>query len=136
MGDKAVFDNRRVAAAVRTQEDFHAALESKVDVIFLLYSNILTVGEDISKAHEAGKKVLVIFEVTETCETYAYGLTRGLGVKSRSIFRSFATEAGGCFCRAIAPTKTSATAVRNKTAIQARRFCFIPQVCAKKRINM
>ena len=41
MGDKAVFNNRRVAAAVRTQEDFLAALDSSVDVIFLLYSNIL-----------------------------------------------------------------------------------------------
>lgn len=65
MGDKAVFNNRRVAAAVRTQEDFQAALTSKVDVIFLLYSNILTVEEHIRKTHEAGKKVFIHMDFTE-----------------------------------------------------------------------
>ena len=65
MGDKAVFNNRRVAAAVRTQEDFLAALNSSVDVIFLLYSNILTVGEHIQKSHDAGKKVFIHMDFTE-----------------------------------------------------------------------
>ena len=65
MGDKAVFDNRRVAAAVRTQEDFLAALDSRVDVIFLLYSNILTVAEHIQKSHDAGKKVFIHMDFTE-----------------------------------------------------------------------
>ncbi len=65
MGDKAVFNNRRVAAAVRTEEDFLAALNSSVDVIFLLYSNILTIEEHIRKTHEAGKKVFVHMDFTE-----------------------------------------------------------------------
>ena len=65
MGDKAVFDNRRVAAAVRTQEDFLAALDSRVDVIFLLYSNILTVAEHIQKSHDAGKKVFIHMDFSE-----------------------------------------------------------------------
>ena len=38
----SVFGNRKVCAAVRTKVDFEYALKSKVDVIFLLYSNILT----------------------------------------------------------------------------------------------
>ena len=38
----SLFDKRAVAAAVRTEEDFSAALKSEVDVIFLLYSSIMT----------------------------------------------------------------------------------------------
>ena len=81
MGDKAVFNNRRVAAAVRTQEDFLAALDSSVDVIFLLYSNILTVGEHIQKSHDAGKKVFVHMDFTEGIGKDRAGLQylKGLG---------------------------------------------------------
>ena len=51
----ALFTERKVAAAVRTQEDFQAARASKVDIIFLLYSSLLTIEAQIAKAHEAGK---------------------------------------------------------------------------------
>ena len=51
----SLFDKRAVAAAVRTEEDFSAALESDVDVIFLLYSSIMTVESQIERAHKAGK---------------------------------------------------------------------------------
>ena len=61
----SIFDGRRVAAAVRTEDDFIAALESKVDVIFLLYSSILSVEEHIQRGHAAGKKVLVHMDFTE-----------------------------------------------------------------------
>ena len=46
----SLFDQKAVAAAVRTEEDFSAALESKVDVIFLLYSSIMTVEAQIERA--------------------------------------------------------------------------------------
>lgn len=65
MGDKNVFNNRKVAAAVRTEEDFQAALGSSVDVIFLLYSNILTVDEHIKAAHEANKKIFIHMDFAE-----------------------------------------------------------------------
>ena len=38
-----IFDNRRVAAAVRSDDDFYAALKSDVEVIFLQNSNILNI---------------------------------------------------------------------------------------------
>ncbi|MBR5517019.1 MAG: glycerol-3-phosphate responsive antiterminator [Firmicutes bacterium] len=61
----SVFDNRKVCAAVRTKEDFDDALKSKVDVIFLLYSNIITVKEYIDKCHEAGKKIFIHMDFIE-----------------------------------------------------------------------
>lgn len=46
----SVFGNRKVAAAVRTKEDFEIALLSRVDVIFLLYSSILTMKAYVENA--------------------------------------------------------------------------------------
>ena len=65
MGEMSVFDSRRVAASVRTEEDFIAALDSAVDVIFLQYSSILTVAEHIARSHEAGKKVFIHMDFSE-----------------------------------------------------------------------
>ena len=39
----AIFDNRKVAASVRTDEDFREALTSDVEVIFMQNSDILNV---------------------------------------------------------------------------------------------
>ena len=61
----SLFDKRAVAAAVRTEEDFSAALKSEVDVIFLLYSSIMTVEAQIDRAHKAGKKALIHMDVAE-----------------------------------------------------------------------
>ncbi len=61
----SVFRSRRVAAAVRTREDFALALKSKVDVIFLLYSNILTMKTYVNKCHEAGKKIFIHMDFAE-----------------------------------------------------------------------
>ena len=32
--------NKKIAAAIRTEKDFSKALKSRVDVVFLLHSNI------------------------------------------------------------------------------------------------
>lgn len=61
----SLFVNRKVAAAVRTEEDFKAALDSKVDVIFLLYSDLLTIGDQITRAHAAGKKLFIHMDFAE-----------------------------------------------------------------------
>ena len=61
----SVFGNRKVCAAVRTKEDFDYALKSKVDVVFLLYSNILTMSGYIKKCHEAGKKIFIHMDFVE-----------------------------------------------------------------------
>ena len=55
----SVFSSRKVAAAVRTREDFEIALKSKVDVIFLLYSSIMTMKTYIDKCHGAKKKIFI-----------------------------------------------------------------------------
>ena len=60
-----LFDNRKVAASVRSDEDFKDALRSKVEVIFLQNSNILNVKDQISAAHEAGKKVFIHMDFAE-----------------------------------------------------------------------
>lgn len=61
----SVFSSRRVAAAVRTREDFDIALTSKVDVIFLLYSSIMNIEEYVRKAHNAGKKIFIHMDFVE-----------------------------------------------------------------------
>ena len=61
----SLFANRKVAAAVRTEEDFQAALDSKVDIIFLLYSDLLTIEEQIARAHDAGKKLFIHMDFAE-----------------------------------------------------------------------
>ena len=61
----SVFSSRKVAAAVRTREDFEISLTSKVDVIFLLYSSIMNLESYIKKAHEAGKKIFIHMDVVE-----------------------------------------------------------------------
>lgn len=56
---RRLFEEKRVAAAVRTEEDFDAALKSKVDVIFVQNSNIMNIGDMIKKGHDAKKKILI-----------------------------------------------------------------------------
>lgn len=62
---ESVFSKRKVAASVRTEEDFAAALTSNVDVIFLQHSSILTVEAHINRSHGAGKKVFVHMDFTD-----------------------------------------------------------------------
>ncbi|MBS5335483.1 MAG: glycerol-3-phosphate responsive antiterminator [Clostridiales bacterium] len=61
----SVFSSRKVAAAVRTREDFEIALKSKVDVIFLLYSSIMTMKTYIDKCHGAKKKIFIHMDFVE-----------------------------------------------------------------------
>lgn len=61
----SVFSSRRVAAAVRTKEDFEISLTSKVDVIFLLYSGIMNIKDYVKQAHDAGKKIFIHMDFVE-----------------------------------------------------------------------
>lgn len=61
----SVFSSRKVAAAVRTREDFEIALKSRVDVIFLLYSSIMNIKGYIDKCHKAGKKIFIHMDFVE-----------------------------------------------------------------------
>ncbi len=56
---------KQVNAAVRTEEDLVAALNSEVEFIFLLHSNILTLKETVDRIHQVGKKVFVHMDFVE-----------------------------------------------------------------------
>ena len=60
-----LFDNRKVAASVRTDEDFKEPLKSDVEVPFMQNSDILNVKEQITQAHSSGKKVLIHMDFAE-----------------------------------------------------------------------
>ncbi len=61
----SIFETKKVAASVRSDEDFCSALKSNVKVIFLQNSNILNVKEQIERAHGAGKKVFIHMDFAE-----------------------------------------------------------------------
>lgn len=61
----SVFSNRKVCAAVRTKEDFDYSLDSDVDVVFLLYSNIMTMKKYVDRAHNAGKIIFIHMDFVE-----------------------------------------------------------------------
>ena len=54
-----------VIASVKDDQGLAAALESDVPVIFLLYGDVLTVGELTRRAHEAGKVVFVHLDLVD-----------------------------------------------------------------------
>ena len=57
--------NKKIAAAIRTEKDFSKALKSRVDVVFLLHSNIITVNQSVKEIHSAGKKAFVHLDFAE-----------------------------------------------------------------------
>ena len=76
------FGEKAVIAAVRTDEEFSAALQSKVGCIFLLCSNILTLQQKTETAHNAAKSVFVHLDMSEGIGRDAAGVAylAGLGV--------------------------------------------------------
>lgn len=60
----SIFGNG-IIAAIRTQEEFSAAVNSSVNCIFMLSANILTINENLKCAHGAGKKVFVHVDMSD-----------------------------------------------------------------------
>ncbi len=54
-----------IIAAVRDETGFVRALNAAPEMIFLLKSNILTIGEHIDRAHRNGKKLFVHVDLAE-----------------------------------------------------------------------
>lgn len=54
-----------VIASVKDDAGLAAALNSDVAVIFLLYGDVLTVGDIVGRAHDAGKVVFVHLDLVE-----------------------------------------------------------------------
>ena len=94
------FDENPIIAAVRSKEDFSRALETDVETVFLLSSNIMDVDEYARKAHEAGKKLFVHIDFTEGLSKDAAGLnyiiTKGIDgiISTRSGVIKYAAENG------------------------------------------
>ena len=54
-----------VIAAVKDEAGLAAALKSDVAVIFLLYGDVLTIGDMASRVHQAGKRVFVHLDLVD-----------------------------------------------------------------------
>ncbi len=57
--------SNRIIAAIRSDEDFEAALKSKSDTVFLLSSSITELENTIKKAHAARKKVYIHLDLAQ-----------------------------------------------------------------------
>ena len=60
-----MFTRNKVIAAVRTKDELIKASSSDVKIIFDLSPNIMTVEENLSKAHSAGKKYFIHIDLAE-----------------------------------------------------------------------
>ncbi len=80
--------NGPVIASVKDDAGLAAALKSDVAVIFLLYGDILTIGDLVGRAHDAGKVVFVHLDLVdglssrEICVDYIARHTAADGVLS------------------------------------------------------
>lgn len=63
-----------IAAAIRTDQDFSAALRSQVDMVFLLHSNIMTIKQCVKEIHSSGKKVFIHVDFMEGIGKDKFGL--------------------------------------------------------------
>ncbi len=68
------FENYPIIAAVRTEQDFEAALRSEVQTVFLLSSNILDMERLVTRAHEAGKLLFIHMDFTDGLSKDASGV--------------------------------------------------------------
>ena len=77
-----LLDDNPIIAAVRTPSELAAALKAPVGIIFLLNGSILTLAEDVSRTHEAGKLLFVHIDLAEGVgkDTSGVGFLSRLGV--------------------------------------------------------
>lgn len=57
--------NKKIISATIDEQTFEEALLSQAEIIFMLESNVLAVGEKIASAHKAGKKVFVHIDMAD-----------------------------------------------------------------------
>lgn len=94
------YENYPIIAAVRTAEDFEAALRSEVQTIFLLSSNILEMERLVEKAHAAEKLLFIHMDFTDGVSKDASGVrylsTKGVDgiISTRTNIVSAAKDAG------------------------------------------
>ena len=94
------YENYPIIAAVKSEEDFAAALCSEVQTVFLLSANILTVEELAKRAHSAGKLLFVHMDFVDGLSKDAAGVrylsTKNIDgiISTRSNIISAAAECG------------------------------------------
>ena len=68
------YENNPIIAAIRSDEDFKAALDSEVETIFLLASNIMTLDACVEAAHSHQKKLFVHMDFVDGLSKDAEGV--------------------------------------------------------------
>lgn len=68
------YENNPIIAAIRSEEDFRAALNSEVETIFLLASNIMTLDAFVEEAHSLQKKLFVHMDFVDGLSKDASGV--------------------------------------------------------------
>ena len=66
--------NLRIIAAVRSGEELNFAVESSVEIIFMLAPNIATLKEQADSVHKAGKKLFIHLDLAEGIGKDEYGI--------------------------------------------------------------
>ena len=64
----------KIIAAVRSKEDFTAAIESESNIIFMLAPNIADIKKQADLAHGAGKKLFIHLDLAEGIGKDEYGI--------------------------------------------------------------
>ncbi len=72
----------KVIAAVRSREEWKAAMESAANTVFLLAPNIEALPQQAKEASEAGKKLFIHMDLAEGLGKDEYGIryAKGLGI--------------------------------------------------------
>jgi glycerol uptake operon antiterminator len=65
----------QVVAAVRSEQELNEALQSKTDIIFLLYGSIFSIRDIVAQASELGKKVFLHLDFMEGIATDRSGIS-------------------------------------------------------------
>lgn len=68
------YENYPIIAAVKSEEDFFAAIASEVQTVFLLSANILTVEDFSAKSHASGKLLFVHMDFVDGLSKDAAGV--------------------------------------------------------------
>lgn len=94
------YENYPIIAAVKSDEDFSAALCSDIQTVFLLSANILTVDSYVRRAHDSGKLIFVHMDFVDGLSKDTAGVrylaTKGLDgiISTRSNIINAAAECG------------------------------------------
>lgn len=70
-----LFNNKRIIAATRSDEEFSIALQSGAEIIFDLCADILSLTKKIKSAHDGGKKLYIHIDLADGVGRDRSGIT-------------------------------------------------------------